>query len=56
MQNVPQITSPIGQTAEEYASNLSPIPALNPVPGSRDLEIDPVPQVNKHLRPAVSSR
>ncbi|OQD80049.1 hypothetical protein PENANT_c040G01023 [Penicillium antarcticum] len=29
IQYPPPITSPIGQTAEEYASNLSPVPALN---------------------------
>lgn len=44
-QNVPQVVSPIGQTAEEYASNLSPVPALNPMPGNRESEMDPVPQV-----------
>jgi hypothetical protein len=33
IQYPPPITSPIGQTAEEYASNLSPVPALNAVSG-----------------------
>ncbi|KAJ6030647.1 uncharacterized protein N7446_000290 [Penicillium canescens] len=31
IQYPPAITSPIGQTAEEYASNLSPVPPLNEV-------------------------
>lgn len=45
VQNVAQIASPIGQTAEEYAFNLSPVPGLNPMPGSRESELDLVPQV-----------
>ncbi|KAJ5510069.1 hypothetical protein N7453_002172 [Penicillium expansum] len=49
VQNVPQIASPIGQTAEEYALNLSPVPALNPVLGSRESELNPVPQITQPL-------
>lgn len=45
MQNVPRFTSPIGQTAEEYASNLSSIPTLNAIPGRENREAYPVPQV-----------
>lgn len=45
VQNVAQIASPIGQTAEEYAFNLSPVPGLNPMPGSGESELNPVPQV-----------
>jgi hypothetical protein len=41
----PQVTSPIGQTAEEYASNLSPMPSLNPVSMTRPLDIHSAPQV-----------
>ncbi|KXG46277.1 uncharacterized protein PGRI_051330 [Penicillium griseofulvum] len=44
-QNAPQVTSPIGQTAEEYASNLSPLPPPNPMPESRESEINKIPQV-----------
>jgi hypothetical protein len=33
IQYPPPITNPIGQTAEEYASNLSPAPALDAVSG-----------------------
>ncbi|CAI7661274.1 unnamed protein product [Penicillium glandicola] len=46
---ISQIASPIGQTAEEYASNLSPVPALNPMPRSRESELLPVPQMTQPL-------
>ncbi|KAJ5816178.1 hypothetical protein N7447_008411 [Penicillium robsamsonii] len=49
IQIVPQITSPIGQTAEEYASNLSPVPALNPMPGNKESEINKVLQITQPL-------
>jgi hypothetical protein len=55
MQTSPQITSLIGQTAEDDASNLSPVPALNPVLGSMDRDIDPTPQVCKYHSLYVSS-
>ena len=45
VQNVPQIATPIGQTAEEYASNLSPMPAFSSMHGRRESETNPVPQV-----------
>lgn len=45
MQNVPRFTSPIGQTAEEYASNLSSMPTLNAIPGGENREAYQVPQV-----------
>lgn len=45
VQNVGQIPSPIGQTAEEYAFNLSPVTGLNPMAGSRESELNLVPQV-----------
>ncbi|KAJ5210968.1 hypothetical protein N7472_001107 [Penicillium cf. griseofulvum] len=48
-QNVPQVTSPIGQTAEEYASNLSLLPPPNPMPGSRESEINKIPQITHPL-------
>jgi hypothetical protein len=47
MQTAPQMTRPIGQTAEEYASNLSPVPAQNPALGIRNREVDRIPQVLK---------
>lgn len=45
VQNVPQIASPIGQTAEEYASNLSPMLASSSMHGRRESETNLVPQV-----------
>ncbi|KAG0153904.1 hypothetical protein PDIDSM_1283 [Penicillium digitatum] len=49
VQNVPQIVSPIGQTAEEYAFNLSTVPAFNPMSGSRESDMNPVPQMTQPL-------
>ena len=43
-QNQPSFSSPIGQTAEEYASNLSPLPAINAVSGT-SRNFGPIPQV-----------
>ncbi|KAJ5592229.1 hypothetical protein N7537_009133 [Penicillium hordei] len=49
VQNVAQIASPIGQTAEEYAFNLSSVPGLNPMPANRESELNPVPQMAQPL-------
>ncbi|KAJ5124007.1 uncharacterized protein N7515_007832 [Penicillium bovifimosum] len=53
-QTRPQVTSPMGQTAEEYASNLSSLSSdssLNPMSMSmtRPLDINPVPRVAQPL-------
>lgn len=39
--------TPVGQTAEEYASNLSPLLAVNAVPEQKNGEANSVPQVCK---------
>ncbi|CAG8115795.1 unnamed protein product [Penicillium nalgiovense] len=49
VQDVPKIASPVGQTAEEHASNIPPGPALNPSPGNRESEISPLPQMTQPL-------
>ncbi|KAK9849889.1 Fungal transcriptional regulatory protein [Penicillium brevicompactum] len=49
MQNQPSFSSPIGQTAEEYASNLSPLPAINAVSGGTSRNFGPIPQVTQPL-------
>lgn len=54
MQNASSFTSPIGQTAEEYASNLSPLPALNAVSGGTGHHFGPTPQVCKLSCPSSS--
>lgn len=45
VQNVAHVANPIGQTAEKYAGNLSPVLGPNPMPGSRESQLNPVPQV-----------
>ncbi|KAJ5554947.1 hypothetical protein N7461_003417 [Penicillium sp. DV-2018c] len=48
-QTRPQVISPIGQTAEEYASNLSPMPSLNPMSMTRPPDSNPVPRITQPL-------
>ncbi|CAG8083564.1 unnamed protein product [Penicillium salamii] len=43
------VIRPIGQTAEEYASNLSPMPALNALPGPSNRDTGLIPQVTRPL-------
>ncbi|KAJ5780286.1 hypothetical protein N7457_005446 [Penicillium paradoxum] len=49
VQIAPRIIAPIEQSAGENASNLSPIPAFNPISSGQEFDTNVIPQMIQHL-------